>query len=306
MVRGEIITSSAEQENHLRRILREDAKYFMRDVMPASEHVEFKSILDDIDYQSLREVMEEMFRKSVEERVPDDFNFLGPDSVYAGLEDNSKNYNSQSYGYYSGRVNLIALNYSAIENKVCEKTKDKDSEESVKALVVYTLIHEMIHALSRQTHIFSGVDTYNSETGACNYYNNETVEVGGYRITHDIENSNNDKSSLKNYFETVNEAVTEKIAYEVFMEYNRRTQHFGKEEIKMANEADNIKESKKVELLEDFMEVVAKDKGLDVKVVWEAVKRGYFEGISGKVKWREEIDEIFGEGWYEKFFLKNF
>jgi len=279
----EIHTANPEEHKYWKEKILIERNEILKNLEPASKNKELNEILSNFDDRTFREIIEEMFKRCGLEPKKD-INFLGQENLYSCSE-------QQGSGYYLPQHNIIALDYSFLKQRIQEKLPaEVHNKEMLIILVIRTLIHEMLHALSTRSIYFTKYDDKDLE-----------VISSGLSVKKDIFDFNSgEEIEVDNHFVHLNEGVTEKISDEIFKEYSRRTGQFDNNNLKKFDQIDTIQIDRNVKSLEKDMEVVAKSKGVDIKTLWGAVKRGYFEGINGDVDWKKEIDEIFDlDGYYE-------
>ncbi len=184
---------------------------------------------------------------------------LGRDSFYELKTDKKGDYNPEH--------KRIGLGIRNIEQYALEAGIDSEK------LAVHTIIHEETHAISGQ-HCFD-INRFESDT-----------QVGFDRR----------KGTLPRAYWFWNEGVTEKLARETYKKYALAKHITTEEEINMYME--KVREyghntngfyQPEVDLVEGFVERVAKEAGMDSVLVWKAIVQGLLQGE----KWyASEFEEL--------------
>ena len=232
------------------------------------ENVELaKEILGTFNMQHLKEVFYEYLKKS---GVPiENANGVALERIFVYPREDAS-------AVYESFENVIAFSISDkpfLEAKSYKSKEGTIPEELLMKMQIY-FIHETCHAFSRNRIYSLGIDAPISKIRGESGYD---IEESTYS-----EHTDEPPSELSRSLEAFNEGVTQRIAEEVFLEYQRR--------IGKSTEAERFLESFVRGNAEsfwrysicsnqvDFMcETIGEYVGVPKVVVWNSIKRGYFE-----------------------------
>jgi len=267
-----------------RKVRRAKEKYGVNDS-------EFEKLKEQIDWDLLRKIFEEIAAKSGINKK--DLNFIGPSQV-VNCEEYAEEGDDKRMkiigGLYRSIDNFLILNSNRIRKVSGEKLVDK------KLMTLSVLIHEMCHAISFNAHIIT--DKFNNE-----FLTGESAVVvdGAYRSSKDSHITKFNKPpeiKHESFNDLLDEAITEKLAIEVFDRYINQTGLVSNEELgdyhrkylkKIYREADDPKKkddpnekipesqySKLVKLMERLCQIVSIRIKVDPDIVWHGFVRGLF------------------------------
>lgn len=255
-----------------------------------------EEFLKEIDFKSLKSIYEEIYIKVGID--PEKLNFPGDNPNNIGELRTSWLNTFLRSGTAEGIYNNIT---NRIHIRLEDKAEDLREDISSKIAVLHTLIHELNHAASDWQKGFKG------------------VWQGGY--------------GRGNSFRGLNEAVTERLAQEISVEYIRRTAFAGGlgawkalAENHLQTYPHLIKESgvdpkiqiyrvffdrefgsykAEREVLQKMIEIIGQDAGVAKETVWQGFVRSYFEQERlDNPELRALLDEVFHPGFIKK--LKGF
>jgi len=282
-----------------------------------------KNAMDSIDFEMLRELLDDMARRSG--LSGEALNFLGKDRIILSTEQLNENViRKGQYGLFENVIRIfpqgivLALrdNIASELVKKMENSPNKTAsmslkeinitEERLKLKVLKSVIHEQVHALS-----FTKIVTKYTEgslrrfiriRGKNNFEGFYSVLSGYNKIFFD-EDLEGMPSPNKDFI-AFDEGVTEKIAFEILNKY------LSVEGSDMpAAQVNELEENTKKEttyglcldLVDDVIRRVAKQSGFSEDSVWQAIKRSKLEGVNFE---DTEIGAFFDESTYKGFFEK--
>ena len=189
---------------------------------------------------------------------------------------------------YNQTFKAITLNYNSFLDRAREARFVKGLDVRVDLLVLRTYIHELIHAASKQIDVVS-LDNVPADS--------KEVSMCGFAIL--SYSGEGESETEESFFVDFDEAVTEKLANEVFLEYCKRTQDFSDDELANFDKIDSIHTDSRIKMLEEMIEQVSVESGATKDDVWQKVKQGKLAGVKTVLDWIKELEQIFGENYLE-------
>lgn len=222
--------------------------------------------LEKINWDILKNILEQYLEKA---GLPkESINFIPKEKTLS-----VPNSHIRFLGKYDRQDNVILINYEFIKN-FSENSEQKLNPEIDFLL---TLIHEEIHAISKQ-------ECYGAEDGKLS---NGVEIVSGYLTLKD--------GSIA--FHALDEGMTEKMAREALLDYVRATGHFQIKECVDFFEKYQNEYNANIECIDELIERISIFTGVSPDVVWGGFIRGKFEGEDfTDLTLKEGLVQIFSEG----------
>lgn len=236
-----------------------------------------EAFLEVVDLDTMREIYEEIAEKSGVD--PESIGFVEEDKIYSDKS-------MVNTGIFNRRDQTIGLNAKQIEmlsteNVVYEAGRDRN------LMYLATLCHEEAHAVSHlnvgkleDIHgtlgLVQGVDIRSG------FHEVNELEIGGKKLGLVGENN----------FRVLNEGVTEKLARQVFREYQSRNPIVDVEEEKRDPKIYEITYRFPVAMVEGLVERISSECDVGEDLVWNALVRGYMDGLNLR---EEELNEALSE-----------
>lgn len=162
---------------------------------------------------------------------------------------------------------------------------DLAKESSMYLFTLYTLIHEQVHAISFNRLVSWYPDTLIHRLkrllGRKQEPEGYKEDQSGYgKTARDPQNQ-----ELKNFFEAFDEGVTEKLTLDILRKFLAGDSNsLTAEEKKRFFERFTIKSTDinydaEIQLIDAFIECIAKKSGMDARTIWQAIVRSKVEGI---------------------------
>ncbi len=246
-------------------------------------------------------LMENIFRERMRhtEGETEQINFKGADQIFSGRSKGQETLDPGEglAGYYNAWDDDIVISFDNI--------KYKFGEENAELALVHVLSHEQGHATAKHNFLDNNLQdaTEESPQRACvlGYAELEVWEA-------DTEGNISDyvaKHAL------LDEAVTEKLAREVFDEYIARSDQYDDEVVesfkkKREEVFGEYPHEAYVEMLDVIISKISKKSGTSEDVIWKKIQRGRQEGSEFDDEIRALIVETFSEEFYEALRNNNF
>lgn len=253
---------------------------------PEIVKADIEKMLDEVDFNCLKAVFQEK-RKQLGIKDAEQVNFVGREAIVGNA--------SSGLAHYYSATKRIGLKYSAIERSV----KDYAPQERFFKFLG-TLTHEECHAAS-----YYAYNQIQIEKEDVNGIITEKIE--GYRKYQQIKESGEHKDVL--LFDIFNEAITEMLAEEVFLDYCKRKaydENVVKNFLKKSRFFDSYKmehdfyKTEYVPIVEKFITLISVSKKQGYADIWRDLQRGYFEGkdlyTDQMTSW---LNKIFGNDFLE-------
>lgn len=232
---------------------------------------EFDKTKEQIDWDVIKNIFENIAQKSGIN--PKDFNFLGADKVLnCKLFEGGYSGGKEIIGRYSAIGNFLALNLDQIRQTAKEKGVD------AKLMTLDTMLHEMCHAASHHTHTITR--SFNNEFFSGK---NEIEYTGAYRSSKDVDKikmNQISESKRESSGDALDEAITEKLATDIFSEYAKRVNLTDKKSMDDYQEKflgdENREYNRLVKFIEKLCELISKKTGVDQEIIWNGFIRGSF------------------------------
>ncbi len=232
---------------------------------------EFDKTKEQIDWDVIKSIFEDIAQKSGID--PKDLNFIEADKVLnCKIFEGGYSGGKEIIGRYSAVGNFLALNSDQIRQAAKEKGVD------AKLMTLDTMLHEMCHAASHHTHTITR--NFNNEffTGK-----NEIEYVGAYRSSKDsdkIKMNQVSESKRVSFGDALDEAITEKMATDIFREYSKQVGLTDKKTLDDYQEKflgdENREYNRLVKFIEKLCGLISQKTGVDQKIVWSGFIRGSF------------------------------
>ncbi len=232
---------------------------------------EFDKIKEQIDWNVLNQLFVEIAQKSG--ISPKDLNLLGADKILnCQLFETGWSGDKEIIGRYSATGNYLAVNSNQIKKSAKEKGVD------TKLMILDTVFHELCHSISHHTHVINRNYSEEFFTGK-----NEITYTGAYRSSKDINKIKfsqvTDRKS-ESHNDALDEAITEKMATQIFHEYARKVNLTDKKTMDDYQEKflgdENREYNQLVKFIEKLCQIVSERTGVDKEVVWNGFVRGSF------------------------------
>lgn len=231
----------------------------------------FEYIEKEIDLEVIQDIIGEYLLKS---GVPkENWNILDVrDFFVLPLSYKSDN---EPYAWYDSIINTVGINASNFKDK-----------EPVFLVILHAVIHELVHSLSHNRVVIDKKTRRGVPV--------RIDVVSGYSVT----------SKRKNFFESFNEGVTERITCEVAVEYFKRVGKVGLKDFTQRIEqgiSSLSRYSIYMFFVDHICEKLSQYSGLAKPDIWNAVMRGYFTGDSLYQKETKELlESSFSDGFVEQ------
>lgn len=187
-----------------------------------------------------------------------------------------RNQSEDIYGWFDNASNLIGLNAASFEDK-----------EIVFLEVLHVIVHEIVHSMAHNR-VFLGKKTRR-----------------GKYVRYDVVSGYDTRRKDKTLFESFNEGVTERISYEVMVEYiNRVGKTKFRDDLALKIEQQISSTSRYgiyMLFVDSICEKISEYANVTKTDVWLAFIRGYFAGDSlYEQQTKELLNNSFGDGFVER------
>lgn len=271
---------------------------------------ELSASLEKVDFELFRTIISDRLRKMGID--PKTINFLGPNRIF-----DSSNFGGRfplTIGNYDVVKNVILINHKKITEEGAAGPNNTEDDRDL--LVASAVMHEQTHAVSkslcRGMH-FEAADMFYPAP-------KDTVRVGvkvGYlHVLSDFESRPGDSTFdvlrrepyvSAQFFGALNEAVTEKFAREMFVDYLQKDPDMvdpamvSKWREFYINHPEQLSYGLEVDVLEALIERISRETGVSEDVVWQAMAMGMFKGES---LFDQEIAQAFEEIFGREFLIE--
>ena len=276
------------QKRKIKKRFMDDKKRGLLNVWEEVEN-EQKQFLDMINFDTLNAILSELVHRSAGRKTTT--NELGRDSVvmscYGDGENSVHNQLSNTIGVYLyldehwNEENAVRKQEKLEWEKIFEKIGSKELSAFV------TVAHEFSHAAGKNICIRGSNNRYDlayAQTGYKRGLCSSQIKTG-------LPNTKDGRPVDGNFFIAFNEGVTEKIGYQVALEYFKREgwpqQEVGTAKIflkelsdkKYSNKDDlNFSYAEEVRLINELISLISQDTNVPSDTVWQSIMEGYFRG----------------------------
>ncbi|PLX25228.1 hypothetical protein C0580_02985 [Candidatus Parcubacteria bacterium] len=238
-------------------------------------------------------LMESIFRERIghSEGASEQINFKKVDQIFSGRPKAKKTFDPrEGLGFYNAWDDDIVVSFDNI--------KYKFGEENAELALIHILSHEQGHATAKHTFLDNDLQgaTEDSPQRACvlGYAELEVYET-------DAQGNIGDHLAKHALFD---EAVTEKLARQVFDEYIARSGQYDDEAVESFKKRreevlGEYGHEAYVEVLDIIISEISKNTGISEDVIWKDIQRGRQEGLEFDDEIRALIVKTFSEEFYE-------
>lgn len=200
------------------------------------------------------------------------------------------------FGAYMPDHNQIILStrYENTKEYIDLKNRAEEIPESVELNLRLLTLHEITHAMASNRHISKDANNQSTHT----YFHN------GYHQTtrterHPSRPEKSSKYKAIERFELLNEGVTQRIAEEVFVKYGKEKNEYLSDVYMSARLQHEVMRGSGHAffgyVVDSICERIASETGSTKDVIWDAVKRGYFQDPAQFLDvYKEPILTVFG------------
>jgi|GEM_PF-1836732 len=281
----EFLTSNGEPEN-VEFVKKIENIYLNKYEKEQSD--ELKELLNSVDFSVLEDEFNIIAEKSGIDK--NKLNFIGKEKVFDFKKDSRDGLEFGRIGRYDPGANCIAVDINGLNLLARNFNFDKQK------LFLYLMCHEETHATGKTRCV--GFNEFKEEkedsmsvrTGYSEYI---TIKDEYEKVYH---------TEILSPF---NEGITEKIGREVLDSYFQKTGILGddfKKKLEREYGSSNLY-GYEVSFVDTFIKRISADTGVSEMDVWNAFKRGFYNGedLLGDLELREFWKEIFGEEFIRDF-----
>ncbi len=267
----EFLTLSGERENQ--KIV-EEYETAVLENYEQEQSAELKALLDSVSFNTLQKVI-----GSIAERsgiAATELNFVDSHKILNRKQNDRKSLSSTG-ALYDPIGNCIGIDTSTLRQGA------KNMKLDEKTFFLYLLCHEETHATAKVQCV--GLDT-----------NYTSIQFG-------YSHSSKSGDFYKDTFTALNEGITEKIGREAFTAYSekigtdQKEQEIFSKQLKKESEYGNLY-GNEVSFVNVVIKKLSAVSGTPEKDVWDALKRGAYEGEDLR---NEELKNFFEETFGEEF-----
>ncbi len=245
------------------------------------------NFLETVDLKTLREIFEEMHKKSGAN--PKDINFVGAERFFVGdIEYGAAHYNPEDNTIVVARskgkglaLERVPLHLEPLKGTGYFAVPGIDTKALKRINALEIVIHEETHAIALQRREQIG-------HFLTSFINSTTREISGYRV-YEEETKNLLLETWRFFGEILDEGITQMITQDTLVEYVRRVgpDRFGitRDDVQKYISCSNSElfqygfhRKSEVRFVRIFMEYLAEAAETSVEQIWEGIKRGYIRG----------------------------
>ena len=247
------ITEKREEEARLERVEK------------VKQSEDLRSFLKEVDFRILRNIFERFVEKSQVDSHT--LNLIKSDRISSRTGGWGN-----SIGSYSSTENIIGLDFDRLKT-----VYDNHQEINIRLAALFALIHEEVHATSKVQ--FRGLEVSPD-------YSRHREDRSGYHVSilRRERADPNERPIHEDLYKDFDEAVTEKLALEVFEEYITATGFSTRDavakfrDLRTKHPEDISPYEKNLLFLETLIERITHEIWVSHDLVWRAIIRGKYEG----------------------------